>query len=224
MNTYKKIITGTTIGLLIIASCLFTYQHKKINELEHNLEIKQQIDERQSAKSYSVLNTKTIEEEFNKLGSYPILKNSKISMTHNYEYQEDAWLGLKRKATLKGTGNLVYSYDVSLKSADIKLDVEHNTITISIDEPYLDEDSVHLEQDSLIIDSDYNWLCRTEEGEKTTQYFVDDFVEDGINNLTEYYKSENNRKKLENNAITQVRELVETLNLYDCTVIVKIKK
>ena len=224
MSTYKKLIIGTTVGLLVIASCLLTYQGKKINELQHNLEIKQQIDERKSAESYSVLNTKTIEEEFNKLGSYSVLKNSKISMTHNYEYQEDAWLGLKRKAVLKGTGNLVYSYDISLKSADIKLDVEHNTITISIDEPYLDEESVHLEQDSLIIDSDYNWLCRTEEGGKVTQYFVDDFVEDGIKNLTEHYKSENNRKKLNQNAITQVKELVETLNLYDCTVIVKIKK
>ena len=224
MNAYKKLIIGTTVGLLVIASCLLTYQGKKINELQRNLEIKQQIDERQSAKSYSVLNTKTIEEEFNKLGSYSVLKNSKISMTHNYEYQEDAWLGLKRKAVLKGTGNLVYSYDISLKSADIKLDVEHNTITISIDEPYLDEESVHLEQDSLIIDSDYNWLCRTEEGKKTTQYFIDDFVEDGINNLTEYYNTENNRKRLENSAICEVKELVQTLNLYDCTVIVKIKK
>ena len=224
MNTYKKIIIGTTVGLLIITSCLFTYQHKKINELKHNLEIKQQIGERQSAKSYSVLNTKTIEEKFNELGSYSVLKDSKISMTHNYEYSEDAWLGLKRKATLKGTGNLVYDYDISLNSAEIKLDVENNTITILIDSPYLDEESVHLEQDSLIMDSDYNWLCRTEEGEKVTKYFIDDFVEDGINNLTEYYKTENNKKKLENNAISQVRELVETLNLYDCTVIVKIKK
>ncbi len=184
MNTYKKIIIGTTVGLLIIVSCLSTYQHKKINELKHNLEIKQQIDERQSAKSYSVLNTKTIEEKFNELGTYSVLKDSKISMTHNFEYSEDAWFGLKRKATLKGTGNLIYDYDISLSSADITLDVENNTITISIDEPYFDEESVHLEQDSLIIDSDYNWLCRTEEGGKVTQYFIDDFVEDGIINLT----------------------------------------
>lgn len=224
MNMYKKIIIGTTVGILVIASCLLTYQCKKIDTLKHELEIKRQVDERKSAESYSVLNTKTVEEKFNELGTYSVLKNSKVSMSYTYEYSEDAWLGLKRKAVLKGTGNLVYSYDVSLSSADIELDVEHNTITILIDEPYLDEESVHIEKDSLILNGDYNWLCGSEEGEKITEYFVNNFVEDGITNLTEHYKSENNRRKLNQSAISQVKELVQTLNLHDCTVIVKIKK
>lgn len=223
MNTYKKLIIGTVAGLLIIASCLFTYQSKKINELQHNLEVKVQTDERQSAKSYSVLNVKTIEENFNELGTYSVIKNGKISMAHTYDFQEDAWLGLKRKATLKGTGNLVYDCDVLLSSADIQTDVERNTITILLDEPYLDENSVHIEKDSLILDSDYNWLCGSEEGDKIRGYFNDDFVEDGITNLNEHYKTENNRKKLNQNAISQVKRLVETFNLYNCTVIVKIK-
>ena len=223
MNTYKKLIIGTTVGLLIIASCLFTYQSKKINQLEHDLQVKVQSDERQSAHSYSILNVKTIEEKFNELGTYSVLKNSKVSMTHTYEYSEDAWLGLKRKAVLKGTGNLVYDYDVLLNSADIQSDVENNTITILLDAPYLDEESVHIEKDSLILDSDYNWLCGSEEGDKVRGYFSDNFIEDGIASLNEHYSTENNRNKLNQNAISQVKKLVETLNLHDCTVVVKIK-
>ena len=144
-------------------------------------------------------------------------------MTHTYKYSEDAWLGLKRKAVLKGTGNLVYDYDILLNSADIQSDVENNTITILLDAPYLDEESVHIEKDSLILDSDYNWLCGSEEGDKVRGYFSDNFIEEGIASLNEHYNTENNRNKLNQNAISQVKKLVETLNLHDCTVVVKIK-
>ena len=60
----KKIIIGSMIGLIIIASCIFVNQERKINELEYSLQVKQQQDERHSDTTYTVLNAKKIQEKF----------------------------------------------------------------------------------------------------------------------------------------------------------------
>ena len=220
----KKIIIGSMIGLIIIASCIFVNQERKINELEYSLQVKQQQDERHSDTTYTVLNAKKIQEKFNEVGSYSILKNSKANQTHTYNFEEEALLGFKKKATLKGSANLVYDYDILLSSADIQCDVENNTITVLIDQPYLDEQSVHMELDSLVITEDkHNILCGNEEGRKVEGFFRDSFVEEGTQKLLDYYSSENKKNKLNQQAITQVKKLVETLNLTNVTVIVKIK-
>lgn len=220
----KKILIASTLGLMLIVGSLIVHQQRTINNLQADLQLKQQKDERHSDTTYTILNAKKIEEKFNEVGSYSVLKNSKISQTHTYNFEEDSILGLKKKATLKGSANLVYDYDILLSSANIQCDVENNSITVLIDEPYLDEQSVHMELDSLIITEDkHNILCGNEEGRKVEGFFRDSFVEVGIENISEHYSTENNKKKLNQQAISQVKKLVETLNLTNVNVIVKIK-
>lgn len=220
----KKIIIGTVIGVMIIASCMMTYQHKKISQLEEQVYLKQQVEDRATDYTVSILNSKTIEEKFNEVQMYPVLKNSTIRQTHTYEYDEEAFLGLHKKAVLSGAGNLVYDVDICLSSATIDCNVETNTITILLDEPTLDLESVHLEQDSLVIkENDYNFLCGTKDGEKVMSHYRESFVDKGKDNLEEYYSNENSKNRLRQQAIREVKSLVQTLNLKDCNVIVKMK-
>ncbi len=220
----KKVIITTTVGLLIIFSALMMYfQQQKINNLETNLYLKQQVEERATDKTISMVNVKTIQEKMNELKSYSVLKNSKVSMTHTYMYEEDAFLGLKKRATLKGTANLVYNYDVTLADALITQD-ENGTITVEISEPMLDVEGVHYEKDSLIWQqNDYNLLCSEDEGQKVTKFFMESFVDEGIDKIQDMYNDEDMKTQLKRIAVLEVQELINTLDLNDCTVIVKIR-
>ena len=76
----KKIIIGTVIGVMIIASCMMTYQHKKISQLEEQVYLKQQVEDRATDYTVSILNSKTIEEKFKELNK-KLLKSIISSIT-----------------------------------------------------------------------------------------------------------------------------------------------
>lgn len=221
---FKKVILTTTIGVLIIFSALMLhFQQQKINSLETDLYLKQQVEERATDTTISMVNVKTIQEKMNELKSYSVLKNSKVSMTHTYMYEEDAFLGLKKRATLKGTANLVYNYDVTFADALITQD-KNGTITVEIGEPILDVEGVHYEKDSLIWQqNDYNLLCNEDEGQKVTKFFMESFVDEGIDKIQDMYNDEDMKTQLKRIAVLEVQELINTLDLNDCTVVVKIK-
>ena len=220
----KKIIITTTIGLLVILSALVMYgQNKKIDSLQHDLYLKKQVEDRATDTTVSIINVKTIQEKMNELKTYSVLKNSKVSMTHTYIYEEDAFLGLKKRATLKGTANLVYNYDISFADATVTQD-ENGTITVEIGEPTLDIESVHYEKDTLIWEqNDYNLLCGENEGQKVTKFFLESFVEEGISKIQSMYNDGDMKTQLKRIAILEVQELIEGLDLNDCTVQVKIR-
>lgn len=219
-----KVILGTSLGLILIMASMLLYNNNKIKQLEDDLYLKQQVEERENDYSISLLNKKTIQENFNKTKSYSILKNSKISQTTTYQYEEEAWLGLKKRATLKGTANLVFDYDVSLSDATIEILNNGKTLKVIISEPFLDEESVHMDKDSLIIHEDkYNILCGEYEGQQTMKYFNDTFVANGIDNIKELYNTADKRKEINKIAIGEIRALIETFNINDCTIIVEMK-
>ena len=219
-----KVILGTSLGLILIMASMLLYNNNKIKQLEDDLYLKQQVEERENDYSISLLNKKTIQENFNKTKSYSILKNSKVSQTTTYQYEEEAWLGLKKRATLKGTANLVFNYDVSLSDATIEILNNGKTLKVIISEPFLDEESVHMDKDSLIIHEDnYNILCGEYEGQQTMKYFNDTFVNNGIDNIKELYNNVSKRQEINKIAIGEIRALIETFNINDCTIIVEIR-
>ena len=219
-----KVILGTSLGLILIMASMLLYNNNKIKQLEDDLYLKQQVEERENDYSISLLNKKTIQENFNKMKSYSILKNSKVSQTTTYQYEEEAWLGFKKRATLKGTANLVFDYDVSLSDATIEILNNGKTLKVTISEPFLDEESVHMDKDSLIIHEDnYNILCGEYEGQQTMKYFTDTFVNNGIDNIKELYNTADKRKEINRIAIGEIRALIETFNINDCTIIVEMK-
>lgn len=219
-----KVILGTSLGLILIMASMLLYNNNKIKQLEDDLYLKQQVEERENDYSISLLNKKTIQENFNKTKSYSILKNSKVSQTTTYQYEEEAWLGFKKRATLKGTANLVFNYDVSLSDATIEILNNGKTLKVIISEPFLDEESVHMDKDSLIIHEDnYNILCGEYEGQQTMKYFNDTFVNNGIDNIKELYNNVSKRQEINKIAIGEIRALIETFNINDCTIIVEIR-
>ncbi len=219
-----KVILGTTLGLFILLGALIVHnQNQQISQLKTDLYLKQQVEERATDQTISIVNVKTVQEKMNELKTYSVLKNSKVSMTHTYMYEEDAFLGLKKRATLKGTANLVYNYDISFANATVTQD-ENGTITVEISEPTLDIESVHYEKDTLIWEqNDYNLLCGEDEGQKVTKYFLESFVEQGIDKIQDMYNDEDMKVQLKRVAILEVQELIEGLDLNDCTVQVKIR-
>ncbi len=219
-----KVIIATTLGVLILASSfIMNYQKHQIDQLKTDLYLKEQVENRESDKTISIVNMKTIQEKMNELKSYSVLKNSKVSMNHTYIYEKETFLGLKKRVTLKGSANLVYNYDVSLANAEITQD-EYGTVTIKIDSPTLDIDSVHYERDTLIWEqNDYNLLCNEDDGQQATKYFLESFVEKGTDKIQDMYNDKHMREQLDRIAVLEIQELIEGLNLNNCTVIVKIK-
>ena len=132
-------------------------------------------------------------------------------------------LGLKKRATLRGSANLVYNYDVTLADAIITQDSNGN-ITVEISRPILDVESVHYENDTLIWEeNDYNILCGEKEGQKVQKYWIESFVERGIDKIQEMYNDEDMAEQLNRKAILEVQELIRELNLNNCNVVVKIR-
>ncbi|MBQ8234297.1 MAG: hypothetical protein IJZ36_01775, partial [Bacilli bacterium] len=78
----RRIIITTAIGVLVILATLIYNQNNKIKQLETDLYLKQQVQEKATDTTISLINVKTIQEKFNELKSYSVLKNSKVNMTH----------------------------------------------------------------------------------------------------------------------------------------------
>lgn len=219
---YIKWIIGTAAGLLIILSSLILcYQNNKIHELKDELYLKKQNEQRVSDHYSSTLNIKTIQTKFNTLNEYAILKDSTITMNHTYNYSADSILGLKKQITLSGRGELQYSANVNLNGAIITQ--RDKTITIEIEKPYIDEASVHLKENTLIMDTtDANWVSNKYDSMEAQRLFNDSFNTSGRDNILNIYRTQDKQKYLNKIAIAEVQTLVRNLNLTDCTVIVKI--
>ena len=218
-----QIIVGTSLGLVIIMACMLLSNNNKIKQLEDDLYLKQQVEERATDETTSIINLKTVKENLNEIKSYSILKNSRVTQTHTYKYEEDAWLGLKRKAELVGRADLIYSYDVHFDNATVTQD-EKGNITITIDSPTLDIDSVHMERDTLILEEkDYNIWCSEKDGEKVMRYYIESFTDRGIKNIEDMYNTTEKRVTLNKIAKEEIMKLVQTFNLNNCSVTVKIR-
>ena len=119
-KAYMKMLISTTLGALIILSSMFMInQNRKIDKLEEELYLKQQNEQRASDHYESLLNIKTIENKFNALHEYPVLKDCTIDMDHTYNYTAEGRMGIKKHVEMSGHGKLQYSVVVNLSSAII---------------------------------------------------------------------------------------------------------
>ena len=220
-NPYFKLIVSTVLGaFILISSCIMMGQQHKINTLEDNLYIKHQTEERATDFYSSTLNLKTIRTEFNELQDYTVLKGT-INQDHTYDYSADAILGLKKEITIKGYGKVQYNIDVRLSDAIITS--EGKNILIQIKQPEVDNESIALKRDSLVIkDTDANFIANKEDGMTAQKFFIESFVDAGVKNVNDLYKTEKQRKYINEVAKAEVEKLIQTLNLNDCNVRVKI--
>lgn len=220
----NRIIAGVLIFMTVLTSGTIIYQRHQMNEMHHQLQLKQQIENQQvRGFTESKLNISTIKGEFNRLQDYPILKNYKVTMNHSYIFKKDAPLGFHRKGVLKGSATVVYDIDVRLADAEIT-EGENGLIYIKLEKPFLNKESVHMQTDTLIIDEDkseMNMLCRDKEGKEIMQYFMNTFVTSATEKLEEHYKDDYQQKKLDSIAKQEIGRLLDTLGINNYRITVK---
>ena len=218
-----KIVIAGTVGTLVVSSAvIFNIQEGKIEALKEELYLKQQNEQRATDFYESTLNIKTIQSEFNTMREYSIQKNCKINMNHKYHYTADGMLGLKHEIVLAGNGQLKYDINVRFDTAIVS-SPDGKNIKIQIDKPYIDEDSIKLVENTLVMkEQNYNLWSNKYDGVQAQKFYMDSFVESGRNNILDLYKTREKQNYINKVAIAEVQALVRTFNLNNCNVVVEI--
>ena len=206
----KGAIKKVLAGLLIFATVTFgfMYQHNKIQTLETDLYMKQQVEERATDMTITTYDKSSIELKFNEIQEYKIF-NSQISVKHSYEFEEEAGFGFHRKATLTGNANVYFEYNVSLAAAEIT--ETDNKIEITLDKCYLNKDTVHIVPNTFVrIDDECsnNIFTGHKTGEKVMNYWNLSLIDKSYEYIEDYY---NDSAKVQSYAERQVKDLVNTI-------------
>jgi hypothetical protein len=214
-KAYMKMLISTTLGALIILSSMFMInQNRKIDKLEEELYLKQQNEQRASDHYESLLNIKTIENKFNALHEYPVLKDCTIDMDHTYNYTAEGRMGIKKHVEMSGHGKLQYSVVVNLSSAIITSNNNGKDITIQIEAPYVDQPSIKLMQNSLVIqNTDYSFFANRSDGAQAQKLYMDSFVDSGIKKISDLYSTKDKQNYIDRVAKSEIHSLVRALNL-----------
>ena len=210
-----------SLGAIVGYGC----QQKRINNLQQQLEMKLDKDNKDKGMYSTTIDTQTIKSKFNELNSYKVFDGTTI-LKHKYEYQRDAWLGLKSKATLVANAKCYYSYEVDLKDAIVTVDHDTNTINIKLPKARLNKDSVHILNNTfkeVEKESHNNILMNDKDGEKVMRYFIESFNTSAIDKIEEYYEMGVMRDKLEDYSKREVLNLVNTLGLNKININIEIK-
>ena len=223
-KSYMKILVASTLGVLIIVSALFmSSQNKKIDKLENELYLKQQNEQRASDYYQSILNEKTILSKFNTLQEYAVLKDSTVQMNHSYSYSKDGFGGVKKRIELDGYGDLRYDVVVNLSTAQLTTANNGKDITIKINAPYIDMNSIGLVPNTLVMKEVHgNLFTNKRDGAEAQKLYMDSFVQGGVNRITETYSTRAKQNYINRVAKTEIHNLVKTLNLNNCNVTVVI--
>ena len=112
----RGVVTIVIVAVVIAVLAFTGYQGNKIKQLENDLYFKNRVEERKGDSTITNYDRSTIQTKFNAIQEYKIF-DSRISVKHSYEMEEEAMLGLHRKATLTGNANVYFQYQVSLANA-----------------------------------------------------------------------------------------------------------
>ncbi len=198
-------------------------QKKRITDLENKLQLKYQLeDQRTYGYTESSISEKTIVGEFNRLQDYAILKNYKITMTHTYHYDKNGVLGIHKRGRLSGSATCVYDIDVRLSEAKVVRD--KGVFIITLKKPFLNQESVHMEQNTLLINHDrtnMNIFCGDREGSEIMMYFMNSFNTSAIDKLKDYYETDYQQEKLRAIAKQEVGNLLKSLGVNNYKIIIE---
>ena len=203
----RYIIISSLLGISILFTSMFM-QHKKIKQLEKDLYIQTEQTEQRYNYTETEIDTSSIKEKFNQEKKYELFSGT-VNIKHSYNYERDSILGMKSRCKLTGTANFYYQYVINLSSYKI-LQCTNDNIKISIDKPYLNEESCHKENNSFYrIDDECssNILSNKDDMEKITRGWEDTFDTKGIKYIKDYYEDDYLMNKANNIVIELLREL-----------------
>ena len=206
----KKVIAIMLAGLLVLGS-MFN-QNRKIQQLQKDLYIQQNLNENKYSYTETTLLKDTIQEELNSLCEFKVLSGT-VNIKHTYNYERESILGLNSKYTLAGTADYYYSYVVNLSDAKV-IKATDNKVIIKLSKPYLDESSCHRVPNTFYKieeECSNNLLSNKTDAEKTTRAWEDTFDSKGQLYIKDYYTNYNNQNKLNNTTIHQIKLLLEEL-------------
>lgn len=208
----RSIVIGLLLGITLLGTITFgfSYQHKKINELEKQIYIEQNTTDERLNYSETELDTSSIEEELNELNTYTVLSN-KVKIKHTYNYSREKLLGMRGNATLVGEQEFYYEYCVDLANAEI-LSYTKEGIKIAIDKPRLNEDTCHGIKNTFVKledDSNSSLLINKDDTERLMTQWQDTYERDS----KEKVKDLDNQDKLNSIAKSQVRNLMKSLGV-----------
>lgn len=214
----RGVVTIVIVAVVTAVLAFTGYQGNKIKQLENDLYFKNRVEERKGDSTITNYDRSTIQTKFNAIQEYKIF-DSRISVKHSYEMEEEAMLGLHRKATLVGNANVYFQYQVSLANAYITETADK--ITIQLSEVYLDRDTVNIVPNSFIrLDDECskNILANYKMGEKLMDYWNQSLIEKSYRYIEENF---NDSIKIQSYAIKEVKDLVKTITDKNVEVIFK---
>lgn len=219
----NKIIAGVLAFTMALGGFI-THKHQinEIKDLKQQLQLKQQLDSRVGDTTYTLINTKSIETEFNKLCDYKIF-SGKINVQHKYHYNRDFILGFKKQGILVGTCDVCFEYIIRLSDAEI--DFKNNKLIIMLPNPQLNVPSVHRVKNTLLFteESKNNIFMNEKDGIELMRSFEDSLDESSLKEIDDYYRLEDKQKELESYAKQEVRNLLNTLGYNKFNVNIKFK-
>lgn len=214
----KKVIIGTTIGLIMIMSCLFKFQSNKIKTLEHDLTIKQEVAEQQ----FDYTETEVVKEIEKTLHTESdlIIQDGKVNIKHKYVLDDTTILGIHQTETLVATADCYYEYILPLQNAEIT--VSNRTINIIIPEVKLNQDATHRISNTMHViedETDSSFFSTKAKAQKAARYWEDTFDKRANERIASMYDVTTMRDE----SVKQVTELVEHLIPESCSVNIKVK-
>ena len=212
---FRKYASNKVIAILMaimIAAGSFFTQQQRINTLEKELYIQQNMTDQRYNYTETQIDISTLKERMNKECNFKVLDGT-INIKHTYAYQRDSLLGLKSKYKLTGTADFYYAMIVNLAQAEITK-ATRQKITIEVPRAIMDEDACHRVANTFVRiedECDDNFLANKEDTERATRQWEDTFDTKGIQYTREYFGYEDVQSKLEEATVHQIKTLLEEL-------------
>lgn len=226
-DTRTKVIAGAGASIIIASIGMggwSVHQSHKIDDLQDQLYLKQQSEQRASDYYESMLNVKTIQSKFNTMQEYAVQKNNVVSKNHTYYYTTHGSWGIKKEAKLVGRGQMRYDIVVNLRNAEVTPMNDGKTIKVKINKPYIDESNIGMVNNSLIMDSvEYNFWANKKDTAEAQKLFIESFEDSGRKDILALYETREKHAYINKIAKAEIQALIQNLNLNgNATVIVEI--
>ena len=212
---FKKYASNKVIAVIMavmIAAGSFFTQQQKINTLQKELYIQQNMTDQRYNYTETQIDISTLKERMNKECNFKVLDGT-INIKHTYAYQRDSVLGLKSKYKLVGTADFYYQMIVNLQLAEIT-QASAKKITITVPKPVIDTQACHRVPNTFLRmddECDDNLLANKKDAERATRQWEDSFDTKGLAYIQEYYRYSGIKEKVQQATIHQIKALLEEL-------------
>ena len=204
-------VIAVVMAVMIAAGSFFT-QQKKINTLQKELYIQQNMTDQRYNYTETQIDISTLEERMNKECNFKVLDGT-INIKHTYGYQRESILVMKSKYKHVGTADFYYQLIVNLQLAEITK-ASTKKITITVPKPVIDIQACHRVPNTFLRmddECDANLISNKKDAEIATRQWEDSFDTKGVACIQEYYTYRGIQEKTQQATVHQIKALLEEL-------------